>query len=148
MSLFYRHKNVRRRRRYNLSCVSGHIRDSWKNQDTYSSLPDWTRGSSRCSTHGSSWRGAFKNGEAFFLCVTLRAYLIGIGASICNSRESWCLPYVGFLVLLFIKLNMSVYCVVNNSDNIEHLTSHIANSSADIFNQTDIYCLLSGLLAL
>ena len=97
---------------------------------------------------------SLKNGEAFwtpsffFLCATLQAYLIGIGASICNSRESWCILYAVFLVLLFIKLNMSVYCVVNNSDNIEHLTGHIANSSADIFDRTDIYCLLSGLLAL
>ena len=34
----------------------------------------------------------------FFVCVTLQAYLIGIGASICSGQKSWCLPYAGFFI--------------------------------------------------
>ena len=36
----------------------------------------------------------------FFFFLTLQAYLIGISASICISRESWCLPYAGFFLTL------------------------------------------------
>ena len=34
----------------------------------------------------------------FLFLVTLQAYLIGMVASICIGRESWCLPYAGFFV--------------------------------------------------
>ena len=32
------------------------------------------------------------------LFLTLQAYLIGIIASICSGRESWCLPYAGYVL--------------------------------------------------
>ena len=65
-------------------------------------IPHCTRGRStrwRCSTGGllHMWTNlqSFKNKESFPIYIFFHQK--NIGASICISREIWCLPYVGFL---------------------------------------------------
>ena len=41
-----------------------------------------------------------------YYSVFFSSYLIGIGASIRISQESWCLPYAGFFLFLFFFINM------------------------------------------
>ena len=55
--------------------------------------------------------GLCRVSSCFF--VTLQAYLIGIGASIWSGRESWCLPYAGFLGIICMCHLWGVICQVS-----------------------------------
>ena len=78
-------------------------------------LQDWTYGSytrGRCSTCGSSLRGALKTGRRsgppppFF--VMLQSYLIGIGASMYSGRESCCHLYARFFTVIAVTKLFSI----------------------------------------
>ena len=48
--------------------------------------------------------------------MTLQAYLIGIGVSICSGRESWCLLSLGFLFVVIsniLKYHKDTYSLKN-----------------------------------